>query len=116
MPNIRPFRGLLYEPELAGPLETLTAGPYDNISPADQDRLYRANPYNVVRLILGKDEPADYVASNKYTRAAEYLGRWRGEGALGATPRPAVYPYEMRFHLGGVWRTVRGLIVEVELE
>jgi uncharacterized protein (DUF1015 family) len=116
MPNIRPFRGLLYEPEVAGPLEKLTAGPYDNISPVDQGRLYRANPYNVIRLILGKDEPADDVASNKYTRAAEYLGGWRKEGALGATPWPAVYPYEMRFHLGGVWRTVRGLIAEVELE
>lgn len=27
-----------------------------------------------------------------------------------------MFPYEMRFHLGGVWRSVRGLIAEVQLE
>jgi uncharacterized protein (DUF1015 family) len=116
MPDIRPFTGLLYEPESAGPLETLTAGPYDNISPADQGLLYRASPYNVVRLILGQDEPGDDAATNKYTRAARYLERWREAGVLATTPGPAVYPYEMRFHLGGEWRTVRGLIAEVDLE
>jgi uncharacterized protein (DUF1015 family) len=116
VPDIRPFTGLLYDPDVAGPLETLTAGPYDSISLADQERLYRASPFNVVRLILGREEPGDDVSTNQYTRAAGYLGRWREEGKLAATPGPATYPYEMRFHLGGVWRTLRGLIAEVPLE
>jgi uncharacterized protein (DUF1015 family) len=116
VPEIRPFRGLLYEPRVAGRLETLTAGPYDNISPAEQERLYRANPFNVVRLILGKDQPDDDASTNKYTRAAAFLGRWHGQGILVQTLDPAVYPYELRFHLGGTRRTVRGLIAEVGLE
>jgi len=116
MPDIRPFRGLLYEPGVAGRLETLTAGPYDNISPAEQERLYRANPFNVVRLILGKDRLGDDASTNKYTRAAAFLDRWREQGILVPSPDPAVYPYELRFHLGGTRRTVRGLIAEVGLE
>jgi uncharacterized protein (DUF1015 family) len=115
MPNARPFLGLLYDPG-AGAVETLTSPPYDLISPLDQDRLYRASPYNVVRLILGKEEPGDDASSNKYTRAASSLRSWREEGTLRLVPEPAVYPYEMSFHLGGSRRRVRGLIVEVELE
>jgi uncharacterized protein (DUF1015 family) len=116
VPDIRPFKGLLYDPEVAGPLEALTAGPYDSISPPHRDRLYLASPFNVVRLILGKEEPGDDASSNQYTRAAGYLRAWREQGILAATSSPAMYPYEMRFHLGGVWRSVRGLITEVQLE
>jgi uncharacterized protein (DUF1015 family) len=114
--EILPFTGLLYDPGVAGPLETLTAGPYDNISPTEQERLYRTNPFNVVRLILGKDEPGDDASTNKYTRAASYLRLWRENGVLVPASRPAVFPYELRFHLGGAWRTVRGLIADVGLE
>jgi uncharacterized protein (DUF1015 family) len=115
MPNVRPFPGLLYDPG-AGALETLTSPPYDLISPLDQDRLYEASPYNVVRLILGKEEPGDDASSNKYTRAASFLRSWRDQGILGLVPEPAVYPYEMSFHLGGEKRRVRGLVTDVELE
>jgi uncharacterized protein (DUF1015 family) len=116
MPDVRPFIGLLYEPRAAGPLDTLTAGPYDTISPADRERLHRANPFNVIRLILGKDEPGDDASNNSYTRAAEHLRTWRRSGVLVATTEPAVFPYELRFHLGGTWRNVRGIIAEVGLE
>jgi uncharacterized protein (DUF1015 family) len=116
MPEVRPFTGLLYEPRVAGPLHMLTAGPYDNISPADQERLHSANRFNVVRLILGHDEPGDDLSANKYTRAAGWLDRWRDQGVLVPSDRPAVYPYELRFHLGGTRRTVRGVIAEVDLE
>jgi uncharacterized protein (DUF1015 family) len=116
VPDVRPFRGLLYDPTVAGPLETLVAGPYDNISLADQQRLYRSNPFNVIRLILGAEEPGDDASTNKYTRAAQDLGSWRQQGVVKMTPSPAMYPYEQRFHLSGAWRTVRGVIAEVELE
>jgi uncharacterized protein (DUF1015 family) len=116
MPEVRPFTGLLHEPRVAGPLHKLTAGPYDNISPAEQERLHRANRFNVVRLILGHDEPGDDLSANKYTRAAGSLDRWRDQGVLVPSDRPAVYPYELRFHLGGTWRIVRGVIAEVDLE
>src|SRR6266545_1680915 len=116
MPEIRPFTGLVYDPTRAGPADRVTAPPYDVISPVDQDRFYRMSPYNVVRLILGKDEPGDDVSTNKYTRASSYLRSWTEQGILRPTPKPSVFPYELDFHLGGGRRRVRGLIVEVALE
>ena len=116
MPDVRPFTGLLYDPSVVGPVGTVTAPPYDTISPIDQERYHRAHPNNVVRLILGRDEPGDDEADNRHVRAASYLRRWRLEGALAPTDGPAVFPYEFQFHLGGVERRVRGVIAEVGLE
>lgn len=101
---------------VAGPLESLTAPPYDVITPQDQDRYHRASPYNVVRLILGKDRPGDGTRDNKYTRAAFLLGQWRERGILVPTPEPSVYPYEWSFQFQGERREVRGVIAEVALE
>ncbi len=116
MPRAGPFIGLLYNQAMAGPPSAVTAPPYDTISPIDQDRYHRTSPYNVVRLILGKDEPGDDVSRNKYTRAGLHLQAWRRQGALRPADRPAVYPYRFQFHLGGRDRVVRGVIAEVELE
>jgi len=46
----------------------------------DQDRLYAASPYNIVRLILGKEEPGDDASVNKYTRGGSALRSWRDLG------------------------------------
>src|SRR5439155_4976618 len=116
VPDVRPFTGLLYDPSVVGPVGTVTAPPYDTISPIDQERYHRAHPNNVVRLILGRDEPGDDEADNRHLRAASYLRRWRLEGALAPTDGPALFPYEFQFHLGGVERRVRGVIAEVGLE
>ncbi|HJP65076.1 MAG TPA: DUF1015 domain-containing protein [Actinomycetota bacterium] len=116
MPTIRPFAGLLYDQTVAGPIDRVSAPPYDTISPIDQERYHRASPYNVVRLILGTEEPGDDGSENKYTRAASYLQQWRSASVLRPTNGPALFPYEVRFHHGGRERSVRGLIAEVELE
>jgi uncharacterized protein (DUF1015 family) len=116
MPQIRPFTGLMYDPKLAGPTDRVTAPPYDVISPVDQDRYYRLSPFNVVRLILGMDEPGDDASTNKYTRASSHLRSWVEEGILEPTLNPCVFPYELEFHLGGGRRRVRGVIAEVALE
>ncbi len=116
MLEIRPFTGLVYDPSRAGPADRVTAPPYDVISPVDQHRYYRMSPYNVVRLILGKDKPGDDASTNKYTRASSYLRSWTEQGILRPTLRPSVFAYELDFHLGGGRRRVRGLIVEVALE
>ncbi|CUT01130.1 DUF1015 family protein [Candidatus Chrysopegis kryptomonas] len=52
MPEIKAFKGLIYNPAL--PIEKLVAPPYDVISEKEQDELYKLHEYNVVRLILWK--------------------------------------------------------------
>ena len=110
MPIVRPFTGLVYRPEAAGSLESVTAPPYDAISPVDQDRYYEASPFNIVRLILGKAEEGDDRTTNKYTRAASLLRSWRARGILVPAEEPCLYPYEVEFRFGGDRRTARGTL------
>jgi uncharacterized protein (DUF1015 family) len=114
--RIFPFVGLLFDPVRAGPLERVTAPPYDTISPPDQRRYLGASPHNVIRLDLGEDAPGDDEQDNKYRRAAAWLRAWRDEGVLVPSSRPVYYPYEARFSLHGVERRIRGLVCAVELE
>jgi uncharacterized protein (DUF1015 family) len=112
---IAPFEGLLYDPAVVGPdLAAVTSPPYDVVLPHDQDRLHAASQYNISRVDLGAE--ANRGPDDKYTRAGQLLLRWRQEGVLISTGRPAVYPYEMRFSYLGQERSVRGVLLEVGLE
>jgi uncharacterized protein (DUF1015 family) len=116
MPLAQPFTGLLYDPGVSGPMEAVTTPPYDVISAEEQDRFYRASPYNIIRAVLGKNEPGDDEEHSKYTRAGAYLRAWREQGALTPTAEPSVYPYAFDFHFGGRPRRVRGVIVALQME
>jgi uncharacterized protein (DUF1015 family) len=114
--SVSPFTGLLFDPSRVGTLERVTAPPYDAVTAESERRLHAASPYNVVRLILGREEAGDDDEENKYTRAASRLRAWEEEGVLVPSPRPAWFPYEMRFTFQGERRRIRGLICQVELE
>ena len=116
MPTVSPFTGLLFDPARVGPLDRVTSPPYDTIAPDQERQLHELSPYNVVRLILGREQDGDDETRNKYTRAATLLRGWEDEGVLAPSPRPSWFPYEMRFSYQGAARRVRGLIAEVELE
>jgi len=116
MPRVSPFTGLLFDEARAGSLSSVTAPPYDSISAEHERRLHSASPHNVVRLILGRDEPGDDHQRNKYTRAAQQLWNWRRDGILVPTETPSWFLYEMRFSFQGHDRRIRGLICEVEIE
>ena len=114
MPRISPFVALRFDPERVGPLELVTAPPYDVISEHDHDRYLRSSPYNVTRLDLG-DDP-DLADDERDRRAAELFAAWRRDGILVETARPAWIAYEMRFRLHGGDRRIRGVVAAVELE
>ena len=116
MPRLSPFTGLLFDPARVGPLDRVTSPPYDTIAPDQERRLHALSPYNVVRLILGRDEPGDHETRNKYTRAAGRFRSWLADGTLRQTERPAWFPYEMTFRFQGQNRKIRGVICEVEVE
>jgi len=116
VPQISPFVGLLFDRSRVGSLEGVTTPPYDTVSPEDQHRYLQASPHNVIRLDLGEDRPGDDGTRSKYRRASEHLREWRAQGILVQTPRPAYFPYEMRFTLHGRHRRIRGVIGAVELE
>lgn len=116
MADVAAFRGLLFDPTAIDELGHVVAPPYDVISAADRDVLEDASPYNVVRLILGRDEPGDDEASNKYMRARALLEAWRGAGVLRRDDRDALYVYEQDFSFAGERRTLRGVFAAVKLD
>jgi uncharacterized protein (DUF1015 family) len=96
MAEILPFRAIRYNLNCATASEVVTQ-PYDKISPAMQDRYYDANPYNLVRIILGRREAADSTSESVYTRAARYGKQWLAKGILQQDAQPSLYPYSQAF-------------------
>src|SRR3984957_2938456 len=100
MAIISPFRAWRYDPEQVSVQQVVTQ-PYDKITPAMQEQYYQASPYNLVRIILGKRQPADSDSDNIYTRAAESFQNWRQTSILRRDPDPSIYRYAQNFAIPG---------------
>jgi uncharacterized protein (DUF1015 family) len=96
--TIKPFRPFRYAAKAGDPALLLTQ-PYDKISPEMQARYLAANPYNLVRIILGERHAADNDSDNVYTRAANYLNDWIRDGILAQDPAPGLYAYSQEFEV-----------------
>ncbi len=118
MAQIAPFSGVHYDPARVS-LPDVIAPPYDVLSPAQQDALYARSPYNIVRLMLNKEEPTDNESDNRYTRAAAFLQEALRSGIMTRDEQPALYEYIQRFaHPLDPQQTVsrRTLFVALKLE
>jgi uncharacterized protein (DUF1015 family) len=116
MATIRPFQGLRYNTRDPLSAALVTAPPYDCITPAERDELYRTHPHNIVRIILGKEMPGDTESLNKYTRAADLLAKWRRTGILVQDPTPMLYCYHQEFEVEGRSYVRKGFLARVGLE
>jgi uncharacterized protein (DUF1015 family) len=116
MADIQAFRAFRYDLGRAGTLGDLVAPPYDVIDPALQDTLYKRSPYNVIRLILNKETPADTEANNRYTRAAQSLRDWQREGIVVQDSARSLYVYHQEFEVAGRRYMRRGFMARVRLE
>ena len=115
MANVKPFYGLRYDTKKVGSLESVTAPPYDIISPEEQDALYNRHENNIINLELGKTFDTDTEANNRYTRAKDCLNKWMDSGVLKFEDKPAYYIYEEIFTVSGAKKSLRGIISAVEL-
>ncbi len=116
MAKIAPFRGITYNQAKAGIIGTLVCPPYDIISPAEQQDLYRKSPYNVIRLEYGLTSPADTEEDNRYSRAAAVFEDWCRTSVLVQAPAPGFPVYEMEYRAGGRAKKLRGFICLVRIE
>lgn len=115
MVNIRPFRGLRYNPNKFCDLSDVITQPYDRIHDAEQAQYYDLSAYNFVRTIWGVRNP-DEPDNNVYTRARSYLQNWLAEQILITDPEPLLYVLEQSFTTpDGTEHTRRGLTVALEL-
>jgi uncharacterized protein (DUF1015 family) len=116
MATIKSFRGTRYNPQRIGELSSIISQPYDRVRHGLQDKYYERSPYNVVRIIRGKETPEDDEQDNVYTRAGKYYEAWLGEGILKREDTPALYVLRQSFTLpDGMEKTRQGLIAALEL-
>ena len=101
MIEVIPFKGLLYNLDIIGSLDEVTAPPYDVLSADQQEVLYQKNPHNVVRLILGKESEKDSETDNRYTRSAKVFEDWINEGILKRDDEPGFYIYSQEYEFEG---------------
>lgn len=117
MAKIKPFRMVHYNSQAAGDLSKLITPPYDIISSQEQEAFYQSNPFNIIRLVLGKQYSDDAESNNRYTRAAAALKQWLEEGVLVRENRPSLTVYRMDFQQpDGGTASIDGLVVLVKVD
>lgn len=116
MPEIIPFRGLIFNQKKIKDLSCVVAPPYDVIPRENIPFYYNSHPYNVIRLIRGEGFSTDTHYENRYIRAARCLTRWIKEKVLIADPKAAIYLYSHQFIYKGMSRTRLGFISLMSLE
>jgi uncharacterized protein (DUF1015 family) len=110
MVRIAPFRGVFYNPKKIRDLAKVIAPPYDVISPAERERLYKKSPYNFVRLDFNQE-------SDSYQGVAQMLADWQSQGIFERDEQPAIYYLTQRFKLkGGEEKLRQGFIALTELQ
>ncbi len=114
MAIIKSFRAIRYNPEKVNLRDVITE-PYDRITPVMQEEYYKRSPYNVVRIILGKDDEP-HPEKNKYRRAKIYIDEWLKEGIFIREDKKALYIYQQKFKVDGKEMVRNGLIGAVKLE
>jgi uncharacterized protein (DUF1015 family) len=104
--EVKPFRAVRYGGR-AGPLETLTAPPYDVISPREREELAARSRHNVVHLTLSADE----------AEAGRLWRAWRGDGTLTEAGEPGFW-WLSQDYVGpdGVARAREGLVAALRVE
>ena len=110
MADVRPFRGLRFDPRRVD-VSAVLCPPFDVMSPNEQRDYHARDPHNVVRIELGPGPSDPTAPGNRYEAAAQALNAWRAEGVLIDDARAAVYLHEHTFTLGGRPVTRRGVIV-----
>lgn len=99
--QIKPFKAFRFDEAVVGDVGSCIAPPYDVISDAQQEQLYKKSKHNIVRIIKGKTTASDNGENNQYTRAADYLNKWIEQGALKQDTAETIYAYVQDFELAG---------------
>jgi len=116
MVKVSPFKGITYNKEKIDRLEDVMSPPYDIISPEMQMELYKKNPHNFVRLILGKRNAEDDEKNNCYSRAKKQFDAWIKESILVESNKTAIFPYKIEYDIDDQPKTMSGLFVLLKLD
>lgn len=94
MAELKPFRGWLYNEEVAqSPADQLLCPPYDVLSDAQRREYVAMSPYNAVHVEL----PDPELGTEKYKAAQQLLTEWQAADVLHLDDEPRFYIYRMGF-------------------
>jgi len=117
MPDILPFKGILYNPDKIKDLRRVVTPPYDIITPEQQEMYYKRDEYSMIRLDLNKELPDDTEGNNRYTRSAGYFSKWLSDQILVHDDRPSLYFYELIYQTpDNGQKVMKGFIALCRLE
>ncbi len=108
MVEIRGFKGVIYNQDKVK-IEDVISPPYDVITDDEREALLRKSPYNIVRLILGKEK-------NWIEKAAAYYKQWLRDQILTPIPQESIFPYYMEYTINGIRKQQKGFIARVRIE
>jgi uncharacterized protein (DUF1015 family) len=109
MAKVFPFHGYRYNQQRVKELEKIVTQPYDKIDNELQEKYYEQSPYNIVRLILGKEE-------NRYQSAADNLENWIKDQILIRDQDAGFYLYTQEYEVDGEKFVRKGFVGLGELE
>lgn len=92
MIDIKPFRGLRFNPERVDLTQTLVP-PYDVLKAGDLQRYYDRDPFNSIRL----EPPYEPGGSSDHREVGVTLLQWRKQGILLLDEQPNYYVLRQRF-------------------
>jgi len=116
MVEIIPFKGIIYNHKKIDKFEKLMSPPYDIISEEMQTELYEKDPYNFVRLILGKQKTDDNETNNRYTRSRDLLNQMFKESILVETDNPSIFPYKIEYKIDTKKKIMNGFFALLKLD
>ncbi|HUP82572.1 MAG TPA: DUF1015 domain-containing protein [Candidatus Limnocylindria bacterium] len=106
MPQLRPFRGLRYDPASVPDMGAVLCPPYDVISALERTALVARDAHNAVALEL----------PDSYEGAASLVDSWQRGGVLRRDDGPLIYIYEQRYTVGQSERVARSFYCRLRLE
>ncbi|MDD5748418.1 MAG: DUF1015 domain-containing protein [Actinomycetota bacterium] len=116
MAEVRPFRGIRYNPEAVGDLSLVVAPPYDIIGEEERNFYYNRHPYNVIRLILNRPRKDDENSDMPHERAAQFFRRWLDTRVLIQDSIPGMYIYRQRYIIESEYKECTGIVARVRME
>lgn len=112
MSQLRPFKGIRYNQKISGDLTHNVCPPFDSISKALREKLYKISDYNTVRLELG----IRGMYEDPYFSAAEIQNSWLKNEVLSQDDSPSIYVTEEEFTFGDQIITRKGFICAIKVE
>ena len=114
MAIIKPFKGIKYRTDENLDISSKIAPPYDIIDAKLQTDLYIKDPDNIVRIILGRQDPNE--DNLIYERASGYYNNWIKNEIMQIDDEDAVYIWDQKFSINHINYNRRALIVKVKSE